>query len=87
MVSAPAVEDAITRAKNLPDLNVGMHLVLSNGKATLAPSEIPALVNNNGDFETNQVSSGIKLFFNADAKVQLGKEIRAQFEAFKATGL
>jgi len=87
MVSAPAAEDAITRAKTLPDLNVGMHLVLSNGKATLPASEIPALVNSNGEFETNQVSCGIKMFFNTEAKTQLEKEIRAQFEAFKATGL
>jgi len=87
MVSAPAAADAITRAKNLPDLNVGMHLVLSNGKATLAASEIPALVNENGEFNSNQISSGVKMFFNAAAKYQLEKEIRAQFEAFKATGL
>jgi len=87
MVSAAAAEDAITRAKNLPELNVGMHLVLSNGKATLAASEIPVLVNSTGDFETSQISSGIKMFFNADVKAQLEKEIRAQYEAFKATGL
>lgn len=87
MVSAPAAEDAIARAKNLTELNVGLHLVLSNGKATLAASEIPALVNNKGEFATSQVSSGIKMFFNAAAKTQLEKEIRAQFEAFKATGL
>ena len=87
MVSAPAVADAIARAKNLPELNVGLHLVLSNGKATLPASEIPALVNSKGDFETNQVSSGIKMFFSAEAKTQLEKEIRAQFEAFKVTGL
>lgn len=87
MVSAPEVEDAVNRAKDLPDLNVGLHIVLSNGKATLPASEIPALVNNDGEFETNQVRSGIKMFFNAAAKYQLEKEIRAQFEAFKATGL
>lgn len=87
MVSAPVAEDAVARAKSLPDLNVGLHLVLSNGKATLSASDIPALVDANGEFSTNQVSSGIKMFFSADAKAQLEKEIRAQFEAFKATGL
>lgn len=87
MVSAPAVEEAITLAKNLPDLNVGLHIVLSNGKATLPASDIPALVNNQGEFPSSQVSSGIKMFFCAKTKVQLEKEIRAQFEAFKATGL
>ncbi len=87
MVSAPAVEDAVAHAKSLPDLNVGLHLVLTNGKATLPSSEISSLVDDNGNFATNQVTSGIKMFFNAETKYQLEKEIRAQFEAFKATGL
>jgi len=87
MVSAPAAAEAIALAKNLPDLNVGLHLVLSNGKATLPASDIPALVNNDGEFSTCQVSSGIKIFFCSKTKVQLEKEIRAQFEAFKTTGL
>ena len=63
MVSAPAVDDAVNRAKALPTLNVGMHLVLSNGKSALPAAEIPALVNSDGEFATNQVSSGIKIFF------------------------
>lgn len=87
MVSAPAAEDAVNRAKALPDLKVGLHLVLSNGKSTLPAADIPALVDSEGNFESNQVNSGIKMFFNAEAKFQLEKEIRAQFEAFKATGL
>jgi hopanoid biosynthesis associated protein HpnK len=87
MVSAPAAEDAVNRAKSLPDLKVGLHLVLSNGKSTLPASDLSALVDDKGEFSSNQVSSGIKMFFNAAAKYQLEKEIRAQFEAFKATGL
>ncbi len=87
MVSAPAVDDAVNRAKTLPDLKVGLHLVLSNGKATLPASELSALVDADGNFSTKQISSGIKMFFNTEAKYQLEKEIRAQFEAFKATGL
>ena len=87
MVAAPAVEDAVSRAKSLPNLNVGLHLVLSNGKSCLPATDIPALVDADGQFSANQVSSGIKMFFNAEAKYQLEKEIRAQFEAFKATGL
>ncbi len=87
MVSAPATTEAVELAKKFPDLNVGMHLVLSNGKATLPASSIPRLVNSEGAFSSSQVCSGVKMFFNARVKVQLEKEIRAQFEAFKATGL
>ena len=87
MVSAPAAQEAIEQAKALPDLNVGLHLVLSNGKATLPASELSKLVDSEGNFNSNQVSSGIKMFFNVEAKYQLEKEIRAQFDAFRATGL
>jgi hopanoid biosynthesis associated protein HpnK len=87
MVSAPAAAEAITLAQNLPDLKVGLHLVLSNGKAILPASDIPALVNSDGDFSSSQVCSGIKMFFCPKTKAQLAKEIRAQFEAFKASSL
>ncbi len=87
MVAAPEVEDAVTRANDLPELNVGLHLVLSNGRSCLPASDIPDLVNADGEFSDKLVSSGIKMFFNAGVKQQLKDEIRAQFEAFKATGL
>lgn len=87
MVSAPAAAEAITLAQSLPDLKVGLHIVLSNGKATLPASSISTLVNKNGDFSSSQVCSGINMFFRAKMKAQLEKEIRAQFEVFKATGL
>ncbi len=87
MVAAPEVDDAVARAKELPDLNVGLHLVLSNGCSCLPVNDIPDLVNNDGEFSNKLVSSGIKIFFSASVKQQLKDEIRAQFEAFKATGL
>jgi hopanoid biosynthesis associated protein HpnK len=87
MVAAPEVDDAVARAKDLPELNVGLHLVLSNGHACLPASDIPDLVNADGEFSNKLVSSGIKIFFNAGVKQQMKDEIRAQFEAFKATGL
>ena len=87
MVSAPAADDAVKRAKSLPDLKVGLHLVLSNGKSTLPAYDVSTLVDEGGNFSSNQLCSGLKMFFNTEAKYQLEKEIRAQFEAFKATGL
>ena len=87
MVSAPAVADAIARAKSLPTLNVGLHLVLANGKPCLPAEKIPDLLNAQGEFPSNQVASGIKIFFLAKVRRQIEAEIRAQFEAFKQTGL
>ncbi len=87
MVTGDAAEDAIQRAKSLPSLKVGLHLVLTHGLAKLGHSDIPDLVNTENQFATNQVSSGIKMYFNAKVKTQLEAEIRAQFEAFQQTGL
>ena len=83
MVAAPAVNHAIENAKKFPKLNVGLHLVLSNGKAKLPQSEIPKLINHIGEFHTSEFYSGVKYFFDIKTRRQLKKEIRAQFEAFK----
>nr|WP_255682395.1 hopanoid biosynthesis-associated protein HpnK [Dyella sp. 2HG41-7] len=87
MVAAPAVADAVARAKQNPDLAVGLHLVLADGRAMLPPSRIPDLVDAQGMFSSNMVSNGFRFFFLPHVRRQLADEIRAQFEAFKATGL
>ncbi|KQR77236.1 hypothetical protein ASG35_11485 [Burkholderia sp. Leaf177] len=87
MVGANAAADAIERARRTPDLRVGLHLVLADGQATLAATEIPSLVNRNGRFGDAMVRDGIRFFFLPHVRAQLEREIRAQFEAFAATGL
>lgn len=87
MVSAPAATDAISRAKSLPNLNVGLHLVLVCGDACLPHSEIPDLADKQNKFSENSVVSGCRMFFLPRVRRQLAAEIRAQFDAFKKTGL
>jgi hopanoid biosynthesis associated protein HpnK len=87
MMGEAAVPDAVERARNLPNLGVGLHIVLTAGHAVLPTTEIPALVDTQGRFDENMVRSGIKYFFLPHVRRQLKAEIRAQFEAFKKTGL
>jgi hopanoid biosynthesis associated protein HpnK len=87
MVAAPAAADAVTRARSLPGLRVGLHLVLADGQAMLPPGEIPALVDQDGRFGSNMALDGVRFFFLPWVRRQLAAEIRAQFEAFAATGL
>lgn len=87
MVAAPGTEDAIARARALPSLAVGLHVVLVNGRPKLPPSQVPDLVDRNGDFPTDLVAAGVRYFFHPGARRQLQAEIRAQFEAFAQTGL
>ncbi len=87
MVAAPAAADAIARAQRLPGLAVGLHLVLADGKAMLAPEQIPDLVNAQGWFSSDMARNGVRFFFLPHVRRQLAAEIRAQFVAFAATGL
>lgn len=87
MVGAPAARDAVKRARNLPGLGVGLHLVLTDGTSVLPPAEIPDLVDRNGRFDDNMARAGARFFFLRRVRRQLAAEIRAQFEAFAATGL
>jgi len=87
MVAAPAVADAVARAKQNPGLAVGLHLVLADGRAMLPPTRIPDLVDGHGQFDSNMVRNGFRFFFLPHVRRQLAAEIRAQFDAFAATGL
>jgi hopanoid biosynthesis associated protein HpnK len=87
MVAAPASADAVKRAHALPKLAVGLHVVLVHGRPVLPASEIPDLVDERGDFQTDLVKAGIRFFFRPGIRAQLAAEIRAQFERFAETGL
>ncbi len=87
MVAADAADDAVRRAKAIPTLRVGLHLVLVCGRSVLSQSEIPDLVDANGWFSTQLVRAGFRFFFLPRVRRQLAAEIRAQFERFRKTGL
>jgi hopanoid biosynthesis associated protein HpnK len=85
MVAGPAAADAVARARRLPRLRVGLHLVVIEGDAVLPRTDIPDLVGPDGRFPSDQFGLGVRYAFAA--RRQLTAEIRAQFAAFKATGL
>jgi hopanoid biosynthesis associated protein HpnK len=87
MAGAPAFDDALARARRLPSLAVGLHVVLVHGRPVLPPQRIPKIVGSDGLFFTDLVAAGIAFFFRPGAARQLEAEIRAQFERFAATGL
>lgn len=87
MVGAPAAADAVARARRLPELGVGLHLVLIEAQPVLPASRVPDLVGPDGAFRSDAAGYGARLFFSARARRQLAAEIDAQFAAFRATGL
>ncbi|MBV8654677.1 MAG: ChbG/HpnK family deacetylase, partial [Candidatus Eremiobacteraeota bacterium] len=48
MTGAPAFDDAVERARRLPSLAVGLHVVLVHGRPVLPPHRIPAIVDADG---------------------------------------
>ena len=87
MVAAPAAHDAVARARRMPSLRVGLHVVLVEGTPVLPASAVPHLVDDSGDFRSNMAALGAAIAVSKRARRELAAEITAQFEAFRATGL
>lgn len=87
MVAAPAAADAVARARRLPGLKVGLHLVVIEGPSVLPQDQIPDLVDARGQYPSRAMRLGMNYFFRPQIRRQLAAEIRAQFQAFDSTGL
>jgi chitin disaccharide deacetylase len=87
MVTADATQDAVRRARLLPNLCVGLHIVLADGWSTLDAQLIPEIADPAGRMHSDMFRKGVRFFFKAAARRQLEAEIRAQFAAFARTGL
>lgn len=87
MVAAPAASDALLRARHMPSLRVGLHLVLVEGWPTLRPEQVPDLVDASGRLRTDMARFGLDIALRGRVRRQLAAEIVAQFEAFRAIGL
>lgn len=87
MVGAPAAADAVERARRLPNLRVGLHVVLVDGEPVTERARIAGLVDSSGRFRNDLARYGTQIALDASRRRQLAREIAAQFEAYRATGL
>jgi len=87
MVAGPAAPDAIARARRLPRLRVGLHIVLVEGRPMLPPERLPDLVDADGRFRSDMARLGLDIFVRPSVRRQVRAEIEAQFDAFRASGL
>jgi hopanoid biosynthesis associated protein HpnK len=87
MVGGAAAEDAVERARTMPELGVGLHIVLADGAPTLPPDQLSALVGPDGQFHTSMLRTALTIAFSPAARAQMRAEVAAQFAAFVATGL
>jgi chitin disaccharide deacetylase len=87
MVAGAAATDAIARARRLPRLRVGLHVVLVESRPLLPPDQLPGLVDASGAFRSDMVRLGFDIFMRPSVRRQVRAEIEAQFDAFRASGL
>ncbi len=87
MVAGDAAAEAVDLARATPALAVGLHLVLSDGRASSPPREIPHLLDGSDCFPANPAQVWIRYIFSPAARAEMVREVRAQFERFAATGL
>lgn len=87
MVAGPAVDEALALARSTPTLAVGLHLVLCDGAAAAPPRVIPRLAGADGRLPDGPALAGLRYYADRRLRRELTREIQAQFEAFRGTGL
>jgi hopanoid biosynthesis associated protein HpnK len=87
MVGAPAAADAVARSRKLPNLRVGLHVVLVDGDPIADRGQVPDLIDRHGRFRNDLAMYGSRIAFDPPVRRQVATEIAAQFEAYRATGL
>jgi hopanoid biosynthesis associated protein HpnK len=87
MVAGAAAADAVERARRLPALRVGLHLVLVDGQPALPAERIPDLIDAGGHLRKDLTQFGIDICARPSVRAQLKSEIEAQFRAYQQTGL
>lgn len=85
MVTGPACEDALRRARRLPELGVGLHLALYDAPAA-CPEPSPIAPDGRA-LGLDSTGTGIALMLSGKVRRAAQAEISAQFEAYRKTGL
>ncbi|HEY9073257.1 MAG TPA: hopanoid biosynthesis-associated protein HpnK, partial [Desulfobaccales bacterium] len=80
MAAGPQVEAAFRQARELPNLCLGVHLTLIQGRAVLPPEKIPHLVDNQGRFLHHPVATGWRYFWEPRLLPEIKREMAAQIE-------
>ena len=91
MVGGEACADAVRRARRMPRLRVGLHLTLVDAWPVSPVEAIPDLVEGPGPLagrlRKDLAWLGLSIATRPSVRRQIRSEVRAQFEAYRATGL
>jgi hopanoid biosynthesis associated protein HpnK len=87
MAAGPRTQAALSLARDLPGLCLGVHLTLIQGQAVLPPPVIPHLVNSQGFFPHDPVATGWRYFRQPRLLPEIRRELAAQIEVVLKAGL
>ena len=87
MPGEPCFDEAVQLAKRCPELGVGVHLTLVNGKPVLPAEDIPSLVAANGMFYADYISF-IRAYLTKRIRLtDIRRELGAQLDKVIAAGI
>jgi chitin disaccharide deacetylase len=87
MANGPAFDEAVKRARENPELAVGCHLVLVGGTPVAPLEEIPSLVDGQNRLPGSLGAFVAKLSAGWIRLKQIERELRAQIEKIRSTGI
>ena len=88
MVNQKYAPEAIEKARQMPDLKMGLHINLTNEEPASNPKDIPLLVGENGKLKNGFVNLLLLSFLHpCELARQVEIEIRAQIEKYMQSGL
>lgn len=88
MVNQKYAREAVELAKDMPDLEIGLHVNLTNEQAALSSTDIPLLVDDRSRFKNGFVKLlWLSIFKHKDFTAQVRKEIEAQIQKAQKLGV
>ena len=87
MVMSPFAGEAVQLARENPRLGVGLHLVLVQGIPASPDARTTGLATASGGFRESAIPAALRYFFDPKLHRAVLREVRAQLERFRDTGL
>ncbi|MGA0603086.1 hopanoid biosynthesis-associated protein HpnK [Caulobacter sp. KR2-114] len=88
VVAGAGAEDAMRRARALPNLGVGLHLAMLDAPSAAPAAEIGDLIDPaTGALAARPFVNGVRIALTRRGREQARREMRAQFEGFRRSGL
>jgi chitin disaccharide deacetylase len=87
MVNESYADEAVALYRQNPELGIGLHVTLVDGRSTLKPSEIIGVVDHKFRFESSRVQAGLRYFLQGQNRMYLRQEIDAQVRRYRVMGI